>query len=338
MAPLFALMSLFAMSVFLLAESARASDAGSGYDKRPEVREFVAEFAQEQGFNRARLLKLFSQVQAQESTLRLMTKPYATPPKWFEYAPPFLSQARVDAGVAYWSANRAALERAQREFGVPPEIVVAIVGVETFYGRIAGKYRVIDALTTLAFDYPRRADFFREELKQFLLFTREWKVSPLAPKGSFAGAMGLPQFMPTSLRRFAVDFDADGKMDLWTDNDDVIGSVANFLQRHGWERGGLGLFPADVDPATAPLLVGDNGLSTPREYGEWGAASVSARTRAEIDPHAPAVLVQLDDSDGPSYRLGFGNFQALRQYNRSRLYATAVWELAQLLKRAREAQ
>ncbi|MEP6702912.1 MAG: lytic murein transglycosylase B [Betaproteobacteria bacterium] len=323
---------------FAIVGDASAADAGSGYAARPEVREFVTALAEEHRFNAPELMRLFSQVQTQNSALNAMNKPYATPPKWFEYSPPFVATARVDGGVAYWNANRRALERAEREYGVPAEIVVAIVGVETFYGRISGKYRVIDALTTLAFDYPRRAEFFREELKQFLLLTRELKIPPLSAKGSFAGAMGVPQFMPTSFRRFGVDFDGDGKIDLWSDNDDVIGSVANFLQLHGWQRGAPILFSADVDPSGAQNLMGDNGLSPMREYGEWAAQNVTARTRSEIDPHAPAMLVQLDERDGPAYRLGFTNFHVLRQYNRSRLYASAVWELAQAIRKARAAQ
>jgi membrane-bound lytic murein transglycosylase B len=283
-------------------------------------------------------LQLFAQVQTQGSALRAIDTPFVSPPKWFEYAPPLLSQARIDGGVAYWNANRNALERAEREYGVPAEIVVAIVGVETFYGRVSGRYRVIDALTTLAFDYPRRAEFFREELKQFLRLTREWKIPPLTAKGSFAGAMGVPQFMPTSFRRFAVDFDADGHIDLWTDSDDVIGSVANFLQKHGWQRGGPVLFGADVDPAAVPSLELTNGLSPMRGYGEWVARRIVARAPVEIDANAMAMLVQLDESDGPAYRLGFANFHALRQYNRSRLYATVVWELAQAVRRARDAK
>ena len=315
-----------------------ASKAGAGSEQRPEVREFVEALADEDGFQRASLLKLFAQVETQESVLRLMTQPYATPPKWYDYYPQFLSAARVDAGIAFWKANRAALARAEAQYGVPPEIVVGIIGVETFYGRIAGRYRVIDALTTLAFDYPRRADFFREELKQFLLLTREWKIPPLSPKGSFAGAMGLPQFMPTSFRRFAVDFDADGRIDLWNDNEDVIGSVANYLREHGWERGGLVLLPADVDPGAAIGLVGENGLSPMKPYGEWLAQGVVARATDAPAADAGAMLLQLDESDGPSYRLGFNNFAVLRQYNRSRLYATAVFELGERLRKGQAGQ
>ena len=319
------------------AAAAPAKETGSGYAQRPEVREFVDELAGE-GFGRTELLRLFAQVQTQNSALSAMTRPYATPPKWFEYAPPFLAQARIDGGVAYWNANRGALARAEARYGVPPEIIVAIVGVETFYGRISGRYRVLDALTTLAFDYPRRADYFREELKQFLLLTREWKIPPLSAKGSFAGAMGLPQFMPTSFRRFAIDFDDDGRIDLWTHNDDVIGSVAHFLQRHGWERGGHVLFAADVEPASVPGFALENGLSPMREYGHWVAEKVVARTSVAIDPRANAMLVQLDEADGPAWRLGFTNFHVLRQYNRSRLYATAVFELAQAIRKARDAR
>ena len=330
--------ALFAALVFIALASAgtvRAVAAGSGYAKRPDVREFVHDFSAESGIPKGVLLKLFAQVEAQPSVLRLMTTPYATPPKWFEYAPQFLSEARTNAGVAFLNANRAALARAEAQYGVPPEIVVAIIGVETFYGRIVGRYRVVDALTTLAFDYPRRADFFRDELKQFLLLTREWKIPPLKALGSFAGAMGLPQFMPSSFRRFAVDFDNDGRIDIWSDNDDVIGSVAHYLQRHGWERGGPVSVVADVEPAVASTLVGDSGLSAMREYGEWVVQNVTARgMEARIDPRAAAMLYQLDESDGPQFRLGFANFAALRHYNRSRLYATAVFELAERIRKA----
>jgi membrane-bound lytic murein transglycosylase B len=317
------------------AEAVQAAAAGSGYAKRQDVREFVDDFSAESGIPKGVLLKMFGQVETQPSVLRLMNTPYTTPPKWFEYAPQFLSEARTTAGVAFWNANRAALARAEAQYGVPPEIVVAIIGVETFYGRIVGRYRVVDALTTLAFDYPRRAEFFREELKQFLLLTREWKIPPLSAKGSFAGAMGLPQFMPSSFRRFAVDFDNDGRIDIWSDNDDVIGSVAHYLQRQGWERGGPVSVVADVEPAVASTLVGDNGLSATREYGDWIAQNVTARgMESRIDPRAGAMLYQLDESDGPQFRLGFANFAALRHYNRSRLYATAVFELAERIRKA----
>jgi membrane-bound lytic murein transglycosylase B len=317
---------------------ARALAQGSGYAQRQEVRDFVAELVTEQGFDAPALLRLFGQVQTQNSAIRAMSAPVTAPPRWFEYAPQFVNPERVAGGVAFRSAHRLALDRAESEYGIPPEIVVAIIGVESQYGRNAGRYRVLDALTTLAFDYPRRADYFREELKQFLLLTREWSISPLAPRGSFAGAMGVPQFMPTSFRRYAVDFDTDGKIDLWTDMDDVIGSVANFLSRHGWEKGRPGLVEVTADSTEARATVAENGLSERRDYANWIALNVMPLAPADIDPQWAAVLVQLDDREGPVYRLGFNNFYVLTRYNRSRLYATAVWDLAQAIRKAEAAQ
>lgn len=317
-----------------IVDQVQAADQGSGYAQRPEVRKFIAALAQEQGFNTRALLRWFSQVQTQNAAIRAMSAPVITPPKWFEYAPQFVSPERIAGGVAFRNAHRAALARAEREYGVPSEVIVAIIGVETYYGGNIGRYRVLDALTTLAFDYPRRADYFREELKQFLLLTREWKISPLTPRGSFAGAMGVPQFMPTSFRRYAVDFDADGRIDLWTNLDDVIGSVANFLSRHGWEKGHPVLVPVSADSAEARATVGDTGLSERRDYADWNALDVTSREPVAIDPRRAAVLVLLEDSDGPAYRLGFNNFYVLTRYNRSRLYAAAVWDLAQAIRKA----
>ena len=318
-----------ALIAFTFAQQGRAADHGSGYAQRPEVREFIAEVASEQGFDTRTLLRLFGHVQTQTSAIRAMSSPVTTPPKWYEYAPQFLSAERIAGGIAFRNAHRAALERAEREYGIPPEIVTAIIGVETFYGRNAGRYRVLDALTTLAFDYPRRADYFREELKQFLLLTREWMISPLSPRGSFAGAMGVPQFMPTSFRRYAIDFDADGRIDLWTNMDDVIGSIANYLSRYGWQVGHPVLIPVSVDSDAARATIAANGLSERRDYADWMALSVSTLEPAVLDPQWAAALVLLEDADGPSYRLGFNNFYVLTRYNRSRLYATAVWDLAQ---------
>ena len=289
--------------------------------------------AADHDFDAQQLSKLFAQVQTQSSAIRAMSAPVSTPPKWFEYAPQFLSADRIAQGILFRERHRAVLDRAEREYGVPAEVIVAIIGVETYYGKVAGRYRVLDALTTLAFDYPRRADFFREELKQFLLLTREWKMSPLAPRGSFAGAMGLPQFMPGSFRRYAVDFDGDGRIDIWSNVSDVVGSVANFLSRHGWQKGHPVLLSATVDPADAKRAVGDGGLSDRRDYLAWSAIniSVSKPSAFEIDPLWQAALVLLERNDGPSYRLGFNNFYVLTRYNRSRLYATAVWDLAQAI-------
>ena len=318
------------------AAAQREAERPSGYALRPEVQEFIDAMALDHDFDTRYLLRLFSQAVTQQSAIRAMSAPITAPPKWFEYAPPFLSAERINGGIAFRDRHRAVLDRAAREFGVPTEVIVAIIGVETFYGRVAGRYRAFDALTTLAFDYPRRAEFFRDELKQFLLLTRDWKMSPLLPKGSFAGAMGLPQFMPSSFRKYAVDYDQDGKIDLWSNVTDVVGSVANFLARHGWQRGHPVLVPAAVDPEQARLAVGDGGLSDRRNYVAWTALNITVADpkAVDIDPQWQAALVLLHDVDGPKYRLGFNNFYVLTRYNRSRLYATAVWELAQAIARA----
>ncbi len=220
-----------------------ATKEAAGYAGRADVQAFVDELAREHGFDRKALLRLFAAARYQPKIVAAMQRPLLEPPKWYEYAPSFLSPARIGGGVAWWSAHAGELARAEEAYGVPAEIIVAIVGVETFYGRNTGGYRALDALSTLAFDYPRRAAFFRGELKQFLLLARDLGVPPQTLKGSYAGALGLPQFMPGSYRNFAVDFDHDGRVDLWKDGDDVVGSVGNFLARHDWQRGQPVLLP-----------------------------------------------------------------------------------------------
>ena len=215
-----------------------------------------------------------------------MDRPLLEPPKWFQYAPPFLAQERVDERRASSGATTKPRWRARkRPTACRAEIVVAIIGVETYYGRYIGGYRVIDALATLAFDYPRRAPFFRGELKEYVLLARDQGFSPLEPKGSFAGAMGVPQFMPGSYRRFAVDFDGDGHVDLWRSNADVIGSIANYLVRHDWQPGQPVLAPAAVAPearATALRRL-DGGISERRPLAAWQVDGVDLRD-------APAAL------------------------------------------------
>ncbi|HKW80833.1 MAG TPA: lytic murein transglycosylase, partial [Casimicrobiaceae bacterium] len=231
------LAALSALSFACAAAAVSAADSPTPYDRRPETRAFIDMLASEDGFDRGELAQLFAQARYLPKVVAAMSRPVLAPPKWYEYAPQFLNPERIDAGLDFWRANAATLDRAQAEFGTPPEVIVAIIGVETYYGRQVGGYRVFDALTTLAFDYPRRGDFFRGELEQFLLLTRAAGVSPLAPIGSYAGASGLPQFMPGSVRAYALDYDRDGRIDLSGDPADAIGSVANFLARHDWQPG-----------------------------------------------------------------------------------------------------
>ena len=317
----------------------------SGYERRADVRAFIDELERDDGFSRAALRRWFRDARYQPAIVAAMDRPRLEPPKWFEYAPQFLTPERIDGGLAFWREHEAALARAQQEFGVPPEIVVAIVGVETFYGRNAGSYRVIDALTTLAFDYPRRAAFFRGELREFLLLAREEKFSPLAPKGSFAGAIGIAQFMPGSARRYAVDFDGDGRADLWRDGDDAVGSVANYLARHDWLRGQPVWTPAMIAPSQrdAALASLDGGISERRPLAEWNAAGVAAERLPDPMAPEPIGLLALEESgggDGDALRLwiAFPNFYAIMRYNKSRLYAAAVTSLAEALAAARQGE
>ncbi|HVF64815.1 MAG TPA: lytic murein transglycosylase B [Casimicrobiaceae bacterium] len=308
------------------------------YTDREDVRAFIAEMNATHGFPLDDLNRWLSAARFQPRIVELMNKPVMEPPKWFEYAPPFLAPARIDAGVEFWKTHAVALARAQADTGVPPEVIVAIIGVETSFGKYTGSHRVIDALATLAFDYPRRATFFRGELKEFLLLAREQGFSPVAPKGSFAGAMGLPQFMPGSYRRYAIDFDRTGRVDLFDSAEDAIGSVANYLARHDWQRGQPVLIPARIDPQQMSTVMRrlDGGLSERRLASMWAADGVTpVAWPGVIGPEPLGVLLLEESKEDVSYWIACHNFYVITRYNRSRLYATAVWQLAQAIKAAR---
>jgi membrane-bound lytic murein transglycosylase B len=317
-----------------------ATKEAAGYAGRADVQAFVDELVREHGFDRKALLRLFAAARYQPKIVAAMQRPLLEPPKWYEYAPSFLSPARIGGGVAWWSAHASELARAEEAYGVPAEIIVAIVGVETFYGRNTGGYRALDALTTLAFDYPRRAAFFRGELKQFLLLARELGVPPTTLKGSYAGALGLPQFMPGSYRNFAVDFDHDGRIDLWKDGDDVVGSVGNFLARHDWQRGQPVLLPATIaaESRDAELRRLDGGISERRPLDAWAGDGVTT-TLPDGLASDPVGLLLLEErspaGDDARYWIACNNFYVITRYNRSRLYAAAVWELANAIRAAR---
>ncbi|HTQ01624.1 MAG TPA: lytic murein transglycosylase B [Casimicrobiaceae bacterium] len=324
----------------LASAAAFADPPPANYAQRADVRAFIDEMASERGFDAKALRRLFAQVEYQPKVIEAISRPVIAPPKWYEFAPRFLAPERVEAGVAFWRAHEAALARADQEFGVPPEIIVAIIGVETYYGRYPGTYRVLDALTTLAFDYPRRAEFFRKELKQFLLFAREEHIPPLEPRGSYAGAMGLPQFMPSSIRAYALDYDLDGKVDLAADADDTIGSVAYYLARHGWQRGQPLMSPAliEEDGKDAVLQRLDAGVSERASLAQWESQSVAVFDLPRDAAPDSAGLLMLEEEGGPSYWLVFDNWFVITSYNRSRLYASAVVQLAEALRDAARAR
>jgi membrane-bound lytic murein transglycosylase B len=329
--------SLLALVAAAPAAALPAGAPTPGYATRPDVQAFIAELVATEAFDAAALRRLFAQVRVQPKVIAAMSRPLLVPPKWYEYFPQFLSQARVDAGVAFWRDNETALTRAQVEFGVPAEVIVAIIGVETFYGRNTGSYRVIDALSTLAFDYPRRAEYFRGELKQFLLLAREQGVSPLEPKGSFAGAAGLPQFMPGSIRAYAVDYDGDGRIDLADNVIDAIGSVANYLAQHGWQpdQPVMQALRLDAETRDAVQHLFDGGTTERRSIAAWVRDGIVGFVIPGDLSADPVGLLMLEVPAEASYWMVFNNWYVLTRYNRSRLYASAVWQLAQAVNAAR---
>jgi membrane-bound lytic murein transglycosylase B len=300
-------------------------------ETRPEVRSFIEEMVSRNGFDAATLARTFAQVEARPSIVAAMTRPAERTMTWSEYRERFITDRRISRGLETSRQHAEALGRATTS-GVPVEVLLAIVGVETFYGENTGSHRVIDALSTLAFEYPPRSKFFRGELEQYLIMTREESLDPLRPLGSYAGAMGVPQFMPSSFRNYAVDGDGDGRRDLWNDWADVFASVGNYLKVHGWRAGEPVMTPADVTDASLEGVVTDKlDLSeTVKSLRDRGV-----RFSAPLPPDAPAMLVQLAGVDGPEYRIGFANYYAITRYNRSALYASAVNDLAEAIRSAR---
>lgn len=344
------------------------------YGSRADVRHFIDELVAADGFSRAKLVRSFREARFRPAIVEAMDRPLVAPPKWYEYAPRFLNAGRIGGGVEFWRANEATLSRAEDQFGVPAEIVVAILGVETYWGRNTGGYRVLDSLSTLAFDYPRRAAYFRGQLREFLLFAREQGLPASAPMGSYAGAMGLPQFMPGNARRYALDYDGDGKIDLWQSAADSIGSVANYLARHDWLRGQPVWSRAIVAQSARGAIMArlDGGISERRPLEAWNADGVGAdRMPAPMAPQPVGVLMLEEDpastatagaaatdvagppvgatdaavraadvappaSEPTSLWIVFPNFYAITRYNRSRLYAAAVTRLAEELRTAQD--
>jgi membrane-bound lytic murein transglycosylase B len=296
---------------------------------RADVKEFIGQMAEQHDFKKRSLRKLLKAAQSQPAILQAMDRPAEKAKPWYEYRALFLNDRRIREGTEFWLAHREELDRASVRSGVAPEYIAAILGVETYYGRLTGTYRVIDALSTLAFDYPPRAKFFRDELEQFLLLTRDFDMNPLAVKGSYAGAMGAPQFMPSNYRRFAVEANSDGRVDLWSNWSDVCTSVGSYLREHGWNEGEPVLAEATVDPAKAADLDGRK-LALDETVGSLKAKGVSFDSALPDD--APAILIAVDEPDGVHWRVGYNNFFAITRYNHSALYAMAVYELGAAVK------
>jgi membrane-bound lytic murein transglycosylase B len=297
--------------------------------KRSDVKEFISHMVDGYGFKKRALRKLLRGAELQPAIVEAMAKPAERAKLWYEYRPIFVTERRIQEGVEFWTAHRQALDQASVHSGVAPEYLAAILGVETFYGRRTGTYRVLDALVTLSFEYPPRGKFFRDELEQFLLLTRDGRLNAKSVKGSYAGAMGVPQFMPSNYRRYAIDADANGRIDLWSDWPDVCASVGNYLKEHGWNAGEPVLGEATVAPENAADLDGRK-LALSETVGSLNAKGVSFDS--PLPAEAPAILVAVDEADGMHWRVGYNNFYVITRYNHSALYAMAVYELATAVK------
>ncbi|MCB1683497.1 MAG: lytic murein transglycosylase B [Pseudomonadales bacterium] len=308
--------------------------AHADYADRPDVRTYIGALVAEHGFDEAALLELFHDTERQQSVLDAIARPAERTLKWHEYRDIFLKEPRISQGLEFWNSNAETLARAEAKYGVPAEYIVAIIGVETRYGRILGNYRVVDSLTTLAFDYPPRSDFFRKELTQYLLLAREEKMDPLVLKGSYAGAMGYGQFIPSSFRAYAVDFDGDGVRDIWANQVDAIGSVANYFARHGWRSQAPVVVQVAVTGTEADALANES-LSLDYTVGQLRAAGVQID---DLAAEEKAALFRMEIEDGREYWLGLNNFYVITRYNRSRLYALAVHQLGQEIRSGWEAR
>ncbi|HQU15242.1 MAG TPA: lytic murein transglycosylase B [Gammaproteobacteria bacterium] len=298
-----------------------------------ELQPFVAEMVRDHGFSRPQLDALFAKARILPGVLAAMQRPAEALP-WYRYRAIFLTPSRIQGGAVFWDRYADILQRAQQRYGVPPQIVTGIIGVETRYGSHVGTIPVLDSLTTLAFDYPPRSAFFRSELAQFLLLTRDNHLDPLAIKGSYAGAMGMPQFISSSYRRYAVDFDGDGRRDLLNSPADAIGSVANYLNAHGWTAGAPVAVRVRVSGDRYQDLLKNNDPTPRYTLAELSNFGVVAADPAPQDQ--PVALLRLKGPQGDEYWAGFHNFYVITRYNHSALYAMAVFQLSREIRAARD--
>ncbi len=321
---------------FLLEPQHNVMQMGGDFANNPNAQQFIDKMVNKHGFDRQQLQEILSQAKRLDSVLRLMDNQAPTtsvkPPSgpngaWLRYRKKFITPDNVQNGVVFWNQYEDALNRAWQVYGVPPEIIVGIIGVETRWGRVMGKTRILDALATLSFNYPRRAEYFSGELETFLLMARDEQDDPLNLKGSFAGAMGYGQFMPSSYKQYAVDFSGDGHINLW-DPVDAIGSVANYFKAHGWVKGDQVAVMAN---GQAPGLP--NGFKTKYSISQLAAAGLTPQQ--PLGNHQQASLLRLDVGTGYQYWYGLPNFYTITLYNHSTHYAMAVWQLGQAVALAR---
>jgi len=321
---------LVVAAVFLVSVScAQAVDDVVYVDvDRPDVAAFIDEMVEMHAFDREALRNILSQAQIKASIIRKISTPAERTLTWSEYRKIFITRERIGAGATFWRDHREMLERISKEAGVSVEMIVGIIGVETYYGRITGKDRVIDALSTLAFDYPPRSKFFRKELIAFLVLTREEEIDATLPTGSYAGAMGRPQFMPSSFRAYAVDATGDGKRDIWDNWADVAGSVANYFVAHGWREDDQVTAQATLGSSwNGPVPEPKNTLKASGTVESLSSKGVLFAT--ELSSDSKAQLLTYEGDDGIEHWVGFHNFFVITRYNRSVMYALAAHQLGQ---------
>mgnify|MGYP001818731142 CR=1 FL=1 len=313
--------SFFAIVLFFISLNASAD-----YTQRSDVQQFIDEMVEKHGFDRDDLMSRFASAERLEWVLEAIAKPAEKVLTWEDYRPIFVTSKRIRKGNAFMREHRETLRRAEKEYGVPAEIITAIIGVETYYGERSGRTPVFDSLVTLGFDYPPRSPFFMSELEQFLLLTREEDVDVKNVRGSYAGAMGMPQFISSSYRHYAIDFDGDGKRDLWNNTEDVIGSVANYFKVHGWKPGEDVVIPARVN---GEIEETRNKLKPHTSISDLSRKGVFPKARLNDDPEA--TVLTLKGKNGKEYWLGLDNFYVITRYNHSAMYAMAVYQLSQEL-------
>lgn len=308
----------------------------SVFSKRPEVIKFIEEVEQTHKIDKKHAMKVLSKVESSPEIIQRMITPYEAL-NWEKYKALFLTEKKINGGVDFWNKHAASLKQAEETYGVPAEIIVAIIGVESTYGQNHGKYPVIQALATLAFDYPPRAEFFKQELREFLLLTAEHKLDPLTIKGSYAGAMGMPQFISSSYRNFAVDFDQSGTIDLFTNIHQVIGSVANFFKVHGWQTGQTVAYKAKAQGEKHKnlTLALNNDPRPTLSLNALKAMGIIPQAKIN-DPDSNLSLLVFDNGKEKEHWLGSQNFYVISRYNRSSNYAMAVYQLSLVIDELRK--
>jgi len=310
-----------------------ATTSASSYVQRPAVQDFIKSMVKKHNFKKQDLHKWFNSVPPRDDLIEAIKHPAEAKP-WHQYRKIFLVERRIKGGVEFWKKHRATLQRAEQETGVPARIIVAILGVETLYNKYKGKHAVMESLTTLAFGYPKRSKFFTRELEHFLLLAREENVDPLSLKGSYAGAMGGPQFISSSYRHYAIDFDGDGKRDIWNNPADMIGSVANYFKRHHWQRNQPVTFRAEVKGTQYKNFIKKN----PKPVHNMAMLNKNGISSKSVnDPNVKASLIKLDNTNGVEYWLGLQNFYVITRYNHSQLYAMAVNQLSEEISQRMQA-